>query len=602
VSRRAAIVAVLVHAAVAAVAAGRLAGARTDTSPQSFLAPDDPVRQRYDAFLQAFGDDPFLVVTGNTDGLADLPAVAGVVPLGSGHSLVRLARRGPAAIDAIDAVCVRNGATYAGQPALRVALDREAHDVGRRVLPAVVLAMAVLLWLSYRSLAVVLAVLLTSGVAVLWGMAIVVIAPLNLLTALLPVLLLALGTALCIHLVHAFRETGDLRAMVHETARPCLITSLTTAAGFGSFAFARIEPLRILGLAMAAGILGVFVLGFTLLPALLALYAPRPRDGLPVGRMLRKRVPALVARKRVVGAVSLLLVGAAAAAAPSIPVETNGLNYLPADHPLRVETERLQADGIGPTSIDFHLPALPPDIVVDTEALGRLGPPVRAAFSPANLPAFAMEGFLDPVTKGVRISVRTDYMGVAEYERLLPKLRAVVDEEPTGELPLMMTVQGELLSTLLRSLLGTTGVILVVLAISLRSIRWAALTLVPAAVPLAFVVLASAAFGVPISIATVMVLAVTLGIVTDDSVHMAHAWRQGLPLSAVLGRVGTAVTETSLAIALGFFACAFTGFLPTRHFGMLTSGAMVVALFADLVLFPVLLQRTMRRAADPTPA
>ena len=38
------------------------------------------------------------------------------------------------------------------------------------------------------------------------------------------------------------------------------------------------------------------------------------------------------------------------------------------------------------------------------------------------------------------------------------------------------------------------------------------------------------ATGLPISIATVMVLAVTLGIVTDDSVHVAHAWRQGLPL------------------------------------------------------------------------
>ncbi|MHC4850162.1 MAG: hypothetical protein ACYTEG_17165, partial [Planctomycetota bacterium] len=200
-SRRAALGWIAVHLVLASLAMMRLADAETDTSPHVFLAPDDPVRVRYDEFRRAFGDDPFLVVTGSTAGMRELASVASLLPIGPDRWLVRLSERGPDAIDEIDAICRRNGATYAGQPALRVALDREAQSVGERLLPFVVLAMALLLWLSYRSITVTLAVLLTTGVGIAWGMAVVVAAPLNLLTAILPVLLAALGTALCIHLV-----------------------------------------------------------------------------------------------------------------------------------------------------------------------------------------------------------------------------------------------------------------------------------------------------------------------------------------------------------------------------------------------------------------
>ncbi|MEM8886195.1 MAG: MMPL family transporter [Planctomycetota bacterium] len=588
-SRRAAWAWIAIHAVLASLAAMRMAGAETDTSPEVFLSPDDPVRQRYMAFRRAFGDDPYLVVTGDPKGLRELEAVDKVLPLAPQRWLVRLSRRGPDAVDAVAEVCRANGAAFTGQPALRVALDREADAVGRQLMPVVIGAMALLLLIAYRSLSVTLAVLLTTGVGVLWGMAIVVAAPLNLVTVLLPVLLLALGTALCIHLVHAFRQTGDVQQMIRRTIRPCLITTITTAAGFGSFAFARIAPLKVLGVSMAAGILGMFILAFTLLPALITLFQPRPRDGLPIGHWLERVVPPVVRWRKTVLGTSAAVVAIAATFANTIPVETNALNYLPREHPLRVATEGLQDAGVGPTSIEFHLPALPPDLVYDTRELQKLGPPVRSVLSVATLPPNLFRGFLDPESKAVRLSVRCDYMGVEEYDKLLPQVLAIVDEEPTGDLPVVMTVQGELIATLLRSLAATTGVILLVLVIALRSLPLALLTLVPALIPLAVVVLVSALFEIPISIATVMVLAVTLGIVTDDSVHVVHAWRKGMPLRDVLHRVGTAVTETSMVITIGFAACMFTGFLPTRHFGLLTGVAMILALFADLVLFPALL-------------
>jgi predicted RND superfamily exporter protein len=51
--------------------------------------------------------------------------------------------------------------------------------------------------------------------------------------------------------------------------------------------------------------------------------------------------------------------------------------------------------------------------------------------------------------------------------------------------------------------------------------------------------------------------------------------------------VGTAATETSIAIFCGFAVLGLAEFEPTRDFGLLTAVAMLVALAADLLIFPL---------------
>jgi len=684
VSRRAAWFWIAVHLGFAVLTARRAMLAETDTRPAIFLAHDDPVRASYRRLREEFGDDAFLALTArgdpgaefdalcgelavelsSTDAVADvllpepgtpLADALGLAPALEGRRtlLVTMARRGAQAVAAVESVAARYATLHigiAGQPALRVSLDEASDAVGKKLFPFLVLAMGLLVWLAYRSVVVVVVLLATTGLAVLGGMAIIAQAPLNLVTVLLPVLLLALGVALGIHLLHAYRralqdphENDAVRAMLRAEWRPCLVTSLTTAAGFGSFAFARIEPLRLLGVAMAGGILFAFVLSFTFLPALLVLLRPQPRDGLRISAALARIVPRWVERRALVLATAGTMIVGAVVVLPYIDRETNGLHYLPASHPLRQEATRLRDEGVGTATVDAivriddrarmsslatplrdlaaRLQALPAPVrgvvtplTVAGEAAARLGSPLANvwAFAAAPAPIEArLRPFRNPSSGAVRVSLHIDPLRVEQYARLrdlfAKELGRSLDGLPgvhweiSGEFPIIMTVQTELLNTLLRSLLATTAAILLVLTIALRSPRLAVLTLLPAAVPLAFVVLASALFGVPLSIATVMVLAVTLGIVTDDSVHMIHAWRQGHPLVEVLRRVGTAVTETSLAIMLGFLVCGAAGFLPTRHFGFLTAGAMVVALFADLIVFPALLAPVPVAVAAPAP-
>ncbi|MBT7307258.1 MAG: MMPL family transporter, partial [Gammaproteobacteria bacterium] len=53
--------------------------------------------------------------------------------------------------------------------------------------------------------------------------------------------------------------------------------------------------------------------------------------------------------------------------------------------------------------------------------------------------------------------------------------------------------------------------------------------------------------------------------------------------------IGKAMYYTTLIIALGFSILAFSNFIPTIYFGLLTGLSMVIALAANLMLLPLLI-------------
>jgi uncharacterized protein len=53
--------------------------------------------------------------------------------------------------------------------------------------------------------------------------------------------------------------------------------------------------------------------------------------------------------------------------------------------------------------------------------------------------------------------------------------------------------------------------------------------------------------------------------------------------------IGSAIYFTGLTIIVGFSLLAFSNFVPTIYFGLLTALAMALAMFANLTLLPSLL-------------
>lgn len=108
--------------------------------------------------------------------------------------------------------------------------------------------------------------------------------PIYLTTAILPVVLTAVGTADEIHVFRRLRETAQqpsaaswrevVAATMEDMAGPVTLTSVTTAIAFLSFALSPIGPMRVFGLAAAGGVLVCLSFTLTVLPALLVWLPP----------------------------------------------------------------------------------------------------------------------------------------------------------------------------------------------------------------------------------------------------------------------------------------------------------------------------------------
>ncbi|MGI9431230.1 MAG: MMPL family transporter [Myxococcota bacterium] len=153
-----------------------------------------------------------------------------------------------------------------------------------RVIPAAVLLMALIAFLSFRSLRGVLVPLTTVGVAVFWTLAIAAeITPsLNLVTIAVPNIILVIGFAYAVHVLNAYGlalkdpevRTGAISPARHgleHVALPTLLAGVTTAAGFIALMTSPLEAIQQFALLSAIGVACTMVAALTYTPALLEL-------------------------------------------------------------------------------------------------------------------------------------------------------------------------------------------------------------------------------------------------------------------------------------------------------------------------------------------
>ncbi len=181
-------------------------------------------------------------------------------------------------------------------------------------------------------------------------------APVYLTCLVMPVFLTAVGVAESVHIcdqvLHRLRggDAGDprgaLRATMDELARPMTNSAVTTAIGFLSFAVSPIDPVRVFGLFMAAGVMLSLLLSLTVFPACLALLGPRVGSGARTGSSLRERTAPLfaawtrgvLARRRTVLFASVVLAAAAALGASRVRIQDSWIEGFSPGSELRRDT------------------------------------------------------------------------------------------------------------------------------------------------------------------------------------------------------------------------------------------------------------------------
>jgi predicted RND superfamily exporter protein len=151
----------------------------------------------------------------------------------------------------------------------------------------------------------------------------------------------------------------------------------------------------------------------------------------------------------------------------------------------------------------------------------------------------------------------------------------------------------------MRSLLGAAVVIALLLWLFLQHAQTAAIALFTNAFPLIAMYGLMGWLGIEVDIATASIGAIGLSFCVDDAVHFAAAYRKQrlaqlspeMAVQAAYQRTGNAIFFSSLVLFGGFASMGFSSLKTVYLFGLLSCWIIFWALFAQLVLFPMLMAR-----------
>lgn len=165
----------------------------------------------------------------------------------------------------------------------------------------------------------------------------------------------------------------------------------------------------------------------------------------------------------------------------------------------------------------------------------------------------------------------------------------------------ILVMYNNVLQSLFQSQILTLGVVLLAIMLMFmtlfRSLRIAAICIVPNIIAAGFVLGVMGWLNIPLDIMTITIAAISVGIGVDNTIHYMHRFRREFPrfgnyrqtMFFCHNSIGRAMYFTSMTIVAGFSILALSNFIPTIVFGLLTSVAMLVALTGSLTLLPQLL-------------
>jgi predicted RND superfamily exporter protein len=453
-------------------------------------------------------------------------------------------------------------------------------------------------------------------------------------------------------------QTKRHQVLIEETLLrkigPCFFAGITTSVGFGSLIFSGIQPVISFGWMMITAMFFSILVSLILFPVLVALL-PSDRHHADIGwltsivsgfRKLVLRCPALV----IIG--SLVAVTAGGMGALRLSAENSFINYFSEDTEIYQELSYIDQAFGGSTPLDivYPIPEQPdnPDLIMTAEAILKLQQ-IQAVLadyeatgrilSPVNLTDLAKEvnngqplteyeltaiywmmdenfrddllgSFFNEDRQEVRFNVWIeDLTPELDREALLTDIKSeltAIEVPPDSyQFSNLFVLYQDIMSRLVDSQVLTLGIVYVVMTFTFlllfRSMKVALIAIVPNIISTAIIFGTMGWLGIPLDLMSVTIAAIVMGIAVDDTIHFVHRYLQERKTKSTdqaiqncYRSVGMAVLYTSILVAGGFSMLAFSSFVPSMTFGLLTALAMLVALVADLTILPWLLTRYIR--------
>jgi hypothetical protein len=486
---------------------------------------------------------------------------------------------------------------FSGTPAIIATLQNSiTHDMSVMI-PlsfALIVFFLIILFRRVSGLVYPLIVVTFSLLATLGAMAVLGI-PITLVSQMIPSFLLVVGIADSIHILTIFyrryRDTGDKRRSIIEAIRfaglPVLMTSVTTACGVLSFAWADLQSVGQLGIITPIGVMLALAYTVLLLPALIAVFPvkrprPLPENTTPLtDRIFTAIARVTTHRAGLVLSISAVMVACALAGAMSVRFSHNALNWFPEDAEIRVATRLLDSANGGSVMLEA---------VIDTGREGGLQEPEtlkRFAAATDELPNISihnikaakawsladviketnralhedqntayrvpdsreliaqelllfegsgsddLEDFTDINYRIGRISLLAPFADAILYKEYVEGIQAYLRNlfpdatiTLTGKIPLFVQMIKNVITSLAKSYVFALVVITLLMIFLVGRIRIGLLSMAPNVTPIIGVLGLMGIRHIPLDLSTILIGSLVLGLVVDDTIHFLHHFRK----------------------------------------------------------------------------
>jgi predicted RND superfamily exporter protein len=529
------------------------------------------------------------------------------------------------------------------------------------ILPASTALIGLLLWVWFRQRAIVIVGIAEVAAMEIWSLGLMSAfhKPMSLVTVVMPVVLAVFCVADTIHIGQRFNEkctlmVGQSRraamvAALDEVLKPVVFASLTAFAGFLSFAFSPIPPVRDLGLFTAFGIgcdlaVSLFVIPPFLLRSGFGSHR-KARAAYPAVELSLGRLAAIVAAQPPVTIFLFVVVSTAlGAGAARIVVQDSWVeNFSPASRLViadqwfnreffgsdilnvlvdsgaeggafdpdfllkigRLEGELNRSSGGGGvvSLVDrlkilghaMHLPDLVPSSREEADRWYLQYKTATAGMGP--------DPFVNPRGSEVNLWVFLNHGNYGKAAAVIDFVRRRLAVSGNGIAPKIRyagnAYRGYLLvdsitRNLRLSLLASLAMTFVLVLAMLRSLKLACLAVLPVSLAVLWNFGAMGWIGVPLGVATSTFSAIALGMGVDFALHWMARFRLSQDqqpdwqhaLSVTGARTGGAILLNAAVLIVGFGIMVLSRVPPNQRLGLLMCANLLACLAASLVLLP----------------
>ncbi|MAQ75996.1 MAG: transporter [Aquimarina sp.] len=507
-----------------------------------------------------------------------------------------------------------------GMPYIRTLNSQNIMDEIEIFILAALFVTSLIFFLFFRSFRATFISMTAVIIGVMWAFGILGLLEyeITVLTAIIPPLVIVIGIPNCIFLINKYQQeikkhgnkAKSLQRVITKVGNATLMTNITTASGFATFALTESKLLKEFGIVASINIVALFILCLFVITIIYS-YMPQPKErhlkhlGKSWVEKLVDWMERMVKNERIaIYSVSIVILVVSIIGIYTIKVSGSLLEDMPksAGFFKDIEFFEKEFDGIMPLEILIDTKRKKGVLKLSTlkrmneleellEEIPELSKPIsivnlvkysKQAFYNDNpkyyqlptsqernfiLPyaksfenkAGVMQSYVDSTGQYARITVFMKDIGTEKMEKieetLAPKLEKLFPKERynvsfTGKALIFQKGTNYLVWNLTLSLGLAIVLIALFMAWMFRSVKMIIISLIPNLLPLLMTAGLMGFLEVPIKPSTILVFSVAFGISVDDTIHFLAKYRQELKANhwRIRKSVFAALRETGLSM------------------------------------------------------